>query len=267
MMHVAPPASQTWYDQLEQVTKRGNMSAPRKIKTLENIGDTVEISMRYPVVFHPKRGLSYLFMASEALWIISGSKSLRFNPHIHEKLERFSDDGETLAGAYGVPFVQQVKWVVDKLSEDPDSRQAVMTIWQPRPWPSKDIPCTVALQFLVRNDTLYTNVFMRSSDVWLGLPYDLFSFSIMSMVVALESRVENLGNMTVLMGSSHLYEENFGKANEVLVKGRSGLSTQPWRLGRIRSTERLMDLLSAVAMQTAESKAGELLFSGEDYFL
>jgi thymidylate synthase len=254
-----------WYNQLEFVAKRGELTSPRRMKTLEILGDTVGISMRYPVVTNPMRKLSYHFMASEALWIISGSRNLNFNKHIREKLERFSDDGETLSGAYGVPFVNQIKWVVDKLSEDPDSRQAVMTIWNRNPPQSKDIPCTIALQFLIREDMLHTNAFMRSSDVWLGLPYDLFSFSIMSMVIALQSQVKNIGNLTVSMGSSHLYEENFSNANQLLVKGKPYISTSPWELNKIKSIDRLMDMLLKVSKQEKNSKAGELLFAAGGY--
>lgn len=262
MINPGHTSDRVWYQQLELVSKRGEMSEPRKIKTLEVLGESVEISMRYPVIANSKRGLSYTFMASEALWIISGSRRLDFNKHIREKLERFSDDGVTLAGAYGPPFVQQVRWCVDKLSEDPDSRQAVMTIWNRNPPQSKDIPCTVALQFLIRNDTLYTNAFMRSSDVWLGLPYDLFSFSVMSMVVALQSRVKNLGNLTVFMGSSHLYEENFGKANELLIRGPMGMVTSPWELKIIGSVEHLIDMLMMICNRDDNKSAGELLIGG-----
>jgi thymidylate synthase len=267
MIHVGNTADQAWFNQLEHVSKHGIISSPRKIKTVEILADIVEIYMRYPVISNIKRGLSYQFMASEALWIISGSDKLNFNKHINEKLKQFSDDGKTLSGAYGIPFSGQINWVVDILTADPDSRQAVIAIWKPKPFPSKDIPCTIGMQFLIRKDTLHTNVFMRSSDVWLGLPYDLFSFSVMSMAVGLLLQIKNLGNLTVFMGSSHLYEENFGKADELLSKGRPYVSTSPWSLERIKSLSRLIGMLTDISNQEKNSKAGELLFSGGDYFL
>jgi thymidylate synthase len=150
-------------------------------------------------------------MAAEALWILDGSDQLselvRYNPN----MAAFSDDGVTLAGAYGPRIMPQIPYVVSKLREDRDTRQAALTIWTPSPAPSKDIPCTVAMDFKVRDGKLNLHVFMRSSDIWLGLPYDVFSFSCVAYLVCSILGDVTPGTLYLTAASSHLYERHWGE--------------------------------------------------------
>src|SRR3546814_5271713 len=68
-----------------------------------------------------------------------GSEIAPWNRHISQ----FSDDGVVFAGAYGPRINLQLDYVLNKLREDPDTRQAGLTIWRPNPQPSKDIPCKI----------------------------------------------------------------------------------------------------------------------------
>jgi hypothetical protein len=124
----------------------------------------------------------------------------------------FSDDGHYFSGAYGPKVVDQLRYVIDSLVKDPDSRQAVLTIWRENPRDSRDIPCTVAIQWLVRDGELHCVDTMRSSDVWLGIVYDWFNFSMLSAYVLLLLRERNaafnevgLGTLRLTAGSEHLY--------------------------------------------------------------
>lgn len=101
-------------------------------------------------------------------------------------------------------------------------------LWSPNPAASKDIPCTVALQFIRRSDVLHLIVTMRSSDVWLGLPYDFYVFSQLLNCMAGELGCEQ-GWVQFQLGSSHLYERQFGQAEELLHRheqGRAAISNQ-----------------------------------------
>jgi thymidylate synthase len=100
-----------------------------------------------------------------------------------------------------------------------DSRQAGMTIWRENPPQTKDVPCTVAIFFNIRNGKLNANVFMRSSDVMLGVPYDVFNFSMLAhLVCGLLNEYRQLdesispGNLFLTAASSHLYEIDFERA-------------------------------------------------------
>jgi len=78
--------------------------------------------------------------------------------------------------------------------------------------------CTLTLQFMLREDRLHVIACMRSSDVWLGLPYDAFNFSMLGNILASQLGVA-LGTVTFHLGSSHLYETNLDAAKKVLESG------------------------------------------------
>lgn len=166
--------------------------------------------MQQPVITIRSRSLNYRFMAAEAAWILSGSNHLEDIVWAMKRYKDYSDDGVFLRGAYGPKVIDQLPYIISTLRRDINSRQAVLTIWRERPDPaSKDIPCTVAMQFLVRNGILHTIVTMRSWDVYWGLPYDIFTFSaIGAMVASLIPGVVALGDLHVNAGSLHLYENH-----------------------------------------------------------
>lgn len=251
-------ATAVWMNQVSKLATSRDVVEPRGMKTKEFVGSVVEVNMRYPVVACPQRKLGYNFMAAEALWILCGSSSLDFHPEIRKKLEPYSDDGQHMSGAYGPPFREQLNYVINTLTQDRDSRQAVVVIFSKQPGPSKDVPCTVSMQFLVRHNVLHTNVFMRSSDAWMGLPYDIFSFTMMSMAVALQLGIKDLGKMTLMMGSSHLYDRNWADAQEMIAKW-DFKSTAPWVAGHFKDSLRLIDHLSGIA---DSDNAKELLMNG-----
>ncbi len=202
-------ANSAYIDLLSRLSiKPDSLPSPWGQQTAEIGGCLTQVDMSSPIITIGARQLDYNFMAAEALWILSGERRL-LHDALSRNLVKYSDDGSTMRGAYGPPFMQQLEYVADKIIEDRDTRQAVMTLWERNPRPSRDIPCTIALQWLFRKDQLDCNVFMRSSDVWLGWPYDVFNFSMMSLLVSLRLpwRPE-LGALRIFAGSQHLYNRN-----------------------------------------------------------
>lgn len=223
----AVTAEVAWRDQLQRVLNLGLPSDPRSRPTRELLHTTVTVDSLYPVVCCPARRLGYRFMATEALWILRGQNDLKTLADVLPRYRDYSDDGVTLAGAYGPKILAQLDYVVEKLLADPATRQATLTIWERCPAPSKDVPCTVAMSFSLRAGQLHSHVYMRSSDVWRGLPYDIFSFSaVLWLVVATYNQqvrpypsrraVIEPGNLSVTATSSHLYEPEWQLAREVL---------------------------------------------------
>lgn len=162
------------------------------------------------------RKVNVPFMLREAAWIISGSNRLEDLTPFIPRYADFSDDGKFLKGAYGPKVIDQLPYVVDAIAGDVDTRQAVLTIWRERPGPSRDIPCTVAMQFLVRDDKLHSVVTMRSQDIVLGFTFDVFTFSMVAKAVQLlllERGIEvELGDLHVNAGSMHLYSDFYERA-------------------------------------------------------
>ena len=204
-----------WLNAVSNLLQCGRVSSPRGLSTRELLHRTFIIDMTRPVLTCPLRKLSYRFMAAEAYWILTGDNTVSgiapYNSHIAE----FSDDGTKFAGAYGPRIKEQFDWVLNKLIQERGTRQAGLTIWKDTPAPSRDIPCTVAIWFSVRGNMLNTHVFMRSSDVWLGLPYDIFNFSMLGWLMAgrLNQASEGLklifpGSLYLTAVSSHLYDVN-----------------------------------------------------------
>lgn len=212
-----PNANQVWINLLKKIYETGEEVRPRGLLCKEILANTSVVDMNQPVVTsRPKLG--HRFLAAEAWWILSGRNDVEsiktYSPHITS----FSNDGLRFDGAYGPRIVDQLRYVVDTLWEDPESRQAVIEIWRPNPRPSKDIPCTIALQWVIRGGKLHCFDTMRSSDAWLGWPYDVFNFSMLSAYIALMLRdrsrkdplvrartAPSLGNLHLTAGSQHLY--------------------------------------------------------------
>jgi thymidylate synthase len=188
--------------------------------SVELLAYKTTVNMADPVVKIKHRNLSYLFMATEAAVILSGDNRLAAYGVHTKNMARFSEDGVTLSGAYGPPFVEQAPWAAKRLATDRSTRQAVATIWRPRPGQDvRDVPCTVAVQWFIRGCELHSVVYMRSSDAWMGWPYDVFTFSAMGayMLLLLKSAYGidlSLGRLGLVAGSQHLYVQNFGGAAE-----------------------------------------------------
>jgi thymidylate synthase len=206
-------ANEMWLGALHNIMQQGSIVKPRGMECLEVLGMRVSCPMRKPIVTNAARGLGYKFMFAEAHWILTGDNRVETITPFSKKISEFSDDGLTFYGAYGPRIEAQAYHIIHTLSRDRDSRQAVLTIWIPSPRLSKDIPCTISAQFLIRDNQLHCIDTMRSSDIWLGLPYDTFNFSMLSCYILLWLNKLNgwnltLGNLYLSAGSMHLYRDN-----------------------------------------------------------
>ena len=212
-----------WVSTVQQLMAAETTVSPRGMKTRELLNHTLAIDMQYPVLTVAERKLGYRFLHAEAAWILEGDNRVETIAPYSKLISQFSDDGIFFFGAYGPKVVDQLQHVVRALHADNDTRQAVINIWREKPGSSKDVPCTLSCQFLLREQRLHCVVTMRSSDIWLGVPYDLFNFSVLSAYVLLllsaedSSRYANvqLGTLYNNAGSRHVYETNFERASKI----------------------------------------------------
>lgn len=210
-------ANDLWLDALD-LCLRGQEIAPRGQACFEQ--RCLSLELRDPsrnVVTIPQRKLSYHFMVAEWLWVMGGCKDVATIAAYNKNIAQFSDDGIEFFGAYGPRLYRDFGHVVALLKRDPDSRQAVINIWRPEALhtTTKDVPCTLTWQFFIRNRRLEMHACMRSNDVWLGLPYDLFNFTQIQRYLASCLRVD-VGPYTHTVGSLHLYEHNKSQAEGIL---------------------------------------------------
>lgn len=266
-------ANAAWLLQLQKVLEGRDVS-PRGKPTKELPQSKMEVDMMGPVVTAPGRKLSYQFMGAEAYWILSGDDRVETIAPYNKRISEFSDDGVRFFGAYGPKVVAQLPYIVDKLLEDSDSRQAGLTIWRESPPKTKDVPCTVAMFFALRQKRqgvlgLNSHVFMRSNDVWLGTPYDVFNFSAIAWHVC--GKLNKIdrdsdedrspsgapiepGTLYLTAASSHLYKEHWEQARAMLEsEGIDGQTAAPPALWQ--DTEALMSTLKALR----DSKSGDAI--------
>ena len=173
-------------------------------------------------LINPIRKLSPWYAAAELLWYLSGTNEIEMIKYYASQYKQFSDDGITTWGSYGyrwhtAEYLGQIQKIIDHLKENPESRRAVMTCYDADidlNHRSKDIPCTISLQFLIRYDKLHCICTMRSNDVWLGMPYDIWCFTCLQILIAQELGIDP-GMYIHQPGSLHLYERNYEKAKQV----------------------------------------------------
>lgn len=200
---------------------------------------------RNRLVLSPARAANYGFGVGELCWYVRGDRDLATMRYYNKRMAQFSDDGETINSAYGNRMFQPrwrdegiANWkgfkytvsqfdnVVAELKADPHSRRAVIHINEPYDLRqavvrgSKDVPCTMSLQLLIRDRRLHMHALMRSNDVVWGMPYDVFSFTSLqeAFLYTLQDEgvdVEDLGSYHHTVGSLHLYDTHFGMAGLV----------------------------------------------------
>lgn len=175
------------------------------------------------------RKLPMRYCIGELLWYLSRNKKLDAIRLYTKAWDRMSDDGETVNSNYGNMICDhygfdQLAMVEDLLKNNPESRQAVINIKPAidlRVEKTKDLNCTVCLQFLIRDDKLYMTTYMRSNDLWMGFPNDVFQFTCMQIWLAMRLGVK-LGTYTHIAGSLHLYERDYNKAKENIENENKG---------------------------------------------
>lgn len=218
-------------------------SAPRGKPIKELIAASFTLmNPRCRIISSQSRNVNYGFAVGELCWYLRGDNDLATMQYYNRRMPQFSDDGLTINSAYGHRIfrprwssasamgsetVSQFDNALLELKADPDSRRAVIHINEPSDLRravtdgSKDVPCTMSLQFLIRNRRLHMHVLMRSNDVVWGLPYDVFSFTSLQEAFMLTLReegvpVDDIGQYHHTAGSLHIYDTHYEMARSVL---------------------------------------------------
>lgn len=204
------------------------------------------------------RKLSARFWAIETLSYLAGFGSEVWHADLlctaNKGMEPFrNDETHLFDGAYGPRLAMSLEDAIALLKKDPDSRQAVCSIWSPGIPKSKDVPCTVFLHFMKSYDKLKTVVYMRSNDLNWGTPYDVPAFCAVQLYVAARLGWQ-AGPYVHHCGSLHVYE------NETDEKGQPGPpkiatgSDEQWEDRRVPVLESL-DWVSQALWHVYRSKA------------
>jgi len=188
----------------------GHLISPRGYETREI--NNVQIVLNNPrsrLGYHKERNFSLPLAVAESISLFSNSDSVLPIAYINKRFLQFSDDGKTLNGHYGSRISGDLYSLIDKLNDDHDTRQAVLSIYVSEDMlvETKDVPCTLSLHFMIRDNALDLHVTMRSNDLFWGLPYDIFQFTVLQEVIANELGIE-LGRYYHHTNSLHYYTQD-----------------------------------------------------------
>lgn len=219
-----------------------HVAAPRGMKVKERLGHSFRITdIRDRIPYIPGREFSIAYMVAELLWYLSGNNETAWIGYYAPFWKSISDDGVTANSAYGARIFRnhpyqnsepdlnwnglkegcrgliQWEYLKAELKNDSDSRRAVLHIRMPQDsvLAQKDVPCTLALQFFIRDGALHQVASMRSSDLILGIAYDIPAFTLFQELLALELGVE-CGSYTHISNSLHIYEKHYGMVEKIL---------------------------------------------------
>lgn len=213
---------------LAMVKEHGDIVSPRGMETKELLNQKIVIiNPTQRCIILPERNDDIVAKVAETIWQLAGRDDIEWLSRYLPRAREFSDDGSIWRGAYGPrlrkwsghpTIIDQVKYVARKLIDDPDTRQAVISIWNPAIdcHPGKDIPCNNWLHFYIRDGKLNLNIAQRSSDVVWGFSgIDAFSWSVLHEMMAHWTRTQ-VGDFTYFISSLHVYERHYKKLDAIL---------------------------------------------------
>lgn len=190
----------------------------KNIRMFESQGTLVLTNPRTRVIQNSARKISPGFLAGEFFWIFFGMNDVNTITKFNRRMSDFSDDQKVLYGAYGIRLQDQLVGIIRKLKKDKYSRQAVAVIGKSEDLniETKDFPCNIALHFIVEaKDRLSLNVFVRSQDLFLGFPYDVFHWTMLQEALAKRLALQ-LGEYRHFMSNCHIYEQDIEKFRQII---------------------------------------------------
>lgn len=217
---------------LQKLYARGDRILPSKGEAIELRGVLIEIAEpRARLSRTESRGKPFSCLG-ELCWYLSGTNHIGPISYYLPSYEE-SAEGCRVYGGYGPRLMNwerhnQIAAITTLLRRKRDSRQAVIQLFDRKDLrrAHRDIPCTCTIQCLVRSDRLEMITYMRSNDIYLGLPHDVFCFTMMQEVIARDLSVE-LGSYKHVVGSLHSYIRNEKDLSAYLDEGVQSTVAMP----------------------------------------
>jgi len=221
-----------YYELLKSLLYESEYMSTTKKGDLINEFINISFVLKNPInCFATIRNMSFDYLKGEIEFYLSGSPFLKDIVKYAKFWENVTDDDRSVNSNYGKLLLHdrnlhnytQFEYAKDMLLKNSDSKKAVMTIYsKENAFKSNDNPCTMYLQFFIRDFKLNLFVKMRSSDIWFGIPYDVPFFVLIQNKMLIEYNQEikdykiMLGNYFHQAGSLHLYQRNFVSARNII---------------------------------------------------
>jgi thymidylate synthase len=217
----------------EALMKSGDKQEGSRGPMLELLGVTLRLTKpRARLSRSEDRGKPFSALG-ELLWYLTGSDKLDFIEAYVPRYRKEAEDG-LIHGAYGPRLfamrgkTNQVENVLEMLAKNAGSKRAVIQLFNAEDIEKRypEIPCTTTLQFMGRNGRLHMSVTMRSNDAYLGLPHDVFCFTMIQEMVATTLGLE-VGEYYHYVGSMHLYTKDLDGASRYNEEGHQRTVEMP----------------------------------------
>ena len=156
----------------------------------------------------------------ELLWFISGDTNIKYlKDHGVTIWDEWADENGNLGPVYGHQWrswpapdgrtIDQLSQVIDTIKRNPDSRRLLVTAWNPGEVDSMALPpCHCLFQFYVADGRLSCQLYQRSADVFLGVPFNIASYALLTMMIAQECGLRP-GEFVHTTGDTHIYKNHF----------------------------------------------------------
>ena len=172
----------------------------------------------------------------ELLWFLRGDTNVKYlNDNRVTIWDEWADEAGDLGPVYGHQWrswsatggsnVDQISEVIDEIKRNPDSRRLIVSAWNVADLPRMRLaPCHLIFQFYVAQGRLSCQLYQRSADIFLGVPFNIASYALLTMMVAQVCDLE-LGEFVHTFGDAHLYSNHLEQAREQLKRTPRQLPT------------------------------------------
>ena len=165
----------------------------------------------------------------ELLWFLQGSTNIAYLKDNKVSIwDEWADADGELGPVYGKQWrswqgadgqtIDQIRWVVDEIRRNPDSRRLIVSAWNVADLPKMALqPCHTLFQFYVAEGRLSCQLYQRSGDIFLGVPFNIASYALLTHMVAQVCGL-GVGDFVHTLGDAHLYANHFEQAREQLAR-------------------------------------------------
>ncbi len=224
---------QNYLDLMRRILDNGATRTDRTgTGTLSRFGEhlSFDLSEGFPAV--TTKRLWFKGVVTELLWFIRGDTNVRWlqDHGVHIWDEWADPDTGDLGPVYGAqwrswpapgtphPHIDQLAQVIEQIRTTPDSRRLIVSAWNPAVLPDMALPpCHLLYQFHVHDGRLSCQLYQRSADVFLGLPFNIASYALLTHMVAHVTGLKP-GVLHIALGDAHLYLNHQAQAAEQLAR-------------------------------------------------
>jgi len=188
----------------------------------------------FPMVTTKKLHLRSIIV--ELLWFLKGDTNVRYLQENKCKIwDEWADENGDLGPVYGKQWrswaapngetIDQISWVLNEIKTNPNSRRLIVSAWNPADVNDMALPpCHCLFQFNVMNGRLNCQLYQRSADVFLGVPFNIASYALLTMMMARATGLEP-GEFVHSFGDTHLYHNHIEQAELQLTRAPHPLPT------------------------------------------